>query len=379
MERYAVDAARGFTSAPRALIAHAGIVWLWPGIPLTRRCGARVEPIEMENARFWFTRFFGPEAIDKQIRLPLARAADHLSRDDNAAAQRALDSIGFDRFSADGAALMRKAAGHLGVAPLDLPSGSGPRCWDAQFIDVQLPLFGLFVETADLLMKIGSFDPLKHPRWGAGTPDSQGGRFQPVNAGGGPDEAPPLTVRVGQHPPPAPGIGHNQGPPLDAPPEIPPEEPPTARLRNAFTKIAAQWALRALGLGAPEAAAFLLALQVTTWLAKKVYPYVDAYLDPPKTLEELKNAVDISRQGTDVHHIVEKTDGRRGDIPESTIEGPNNLVRISTLKHWQITGWYMTTNKKFYGFSPRAYLSDKSAAERYRVGLDALREFGVLK
>jgi hypothetical protein len=39
----------------------------------------------------------------------------------------------------------------------------------------------------------------------------------------------------------------------------------------------------------------------------------------------------------------------------------------------------MTSNKKFEGLSPRAYLSDKTASERYRVGLDALREFGVLK
>ncbi len=38
-----------------------------------------------------------------------------------------------------------------------------------------------------------------------------------------------------------PSIGYNQGPPLEAPPEIPEEEPPTAKIRNAFLRAAARW------------------------------------------------------------------------------------------------------------------------------------------
>jgi hypothetical protein len=45
----------------------------------------------------------------------------------------------------------------------------------------------------------GNFDPAKHPRWPAGTPPRQGGRFAPKDAG------------IGE-----PGIGHNQGPPLES-------------------------------------------------------------------------------------------------------------------------------------------------------------------
>jgi hypothetical protein len=61
------------------------------------------------------------------------------------------------------------------------------------------------------------------------------------------------------------------------------------------------------------------------------------------------------------------------------IDGPENLVRVPTQKHWQITGWYLTRNKLFGGLSPRAYLRGKSWEERQRVGRMALIEFGVLK
>jgi hypothetical protein len=61
------------------------------------------------------------------------------------------------------------------------------------------------------------------------------------------------------------------------------------------------------------------------------------------------------------------------------INGPDNLVRIPTLKHWEITGWYMTKNENFGGLSPREYLRDKDWAERRRVGLFALIDKGVLE
>jgi hypothetical protein len=56
-----------------------------------------------------------------------------------------------------------------------------------------------------------------------------------------------------------------------------------------------------------------------------------------------------------------------------------NLVRIPTLKHWQITGWYMFKNDAYGGVSPRTYLRGKDWAERTRVGRDALVRNGVLK
>lgn len=66
-------------------------------------------------------------------------------------------------------------------------------------------------------------------------------------------------------------------------------------------------------------------------------------------------------------------------IPREMIEGPENLVRISRLEHWEISGWYQRPNEEYGGLSPRGFLKDKNWAERQRVGLEALVKHGVLK
>jgi hypothetical protein len=58
---------------------------------------------------------------------------------------------------------------------------------------------------------------------------------------------------------------------------------------------------------------------------------------------------------------------------------PDNMARIPTLKHYEISGWYGTPNEEFGGLTPRDYLRDKDADERRRVGIKALVEAGVLK
>jgi hypothetical protein len=63
----------------------------------------------------------------------------------------------------------------------------------------------------------------------------------------------------------------------------------------------------------------------------------------------------------------------------SEIDSPANLVRIPTMKHYDITGWYARVNEKFGGISPRDYLRNKDIDERMRVGLEALKEYKVLK
>ena len=61
------------------------------------------------------------------------------------------------------------------------------------------------------------------------------------------------------------------------------------------------------------------------------------------------------------------------------IEGDSNLVLVPAFRHRDITGWFMTGNEEFDGFSPREYLRDKSWEERKRVGLEALILHGVLE
>jgi hypothetical protein len=70
-----------------------------------------------------------------------------------------------------------------------------------------------------------------------------------------------------------------------------------------------------------------------------------------------------------------KADG----FPRSRIDAPENLVRVPTLKHWEITAWYNTKNEKYFGLSPRDYLHGRSWEERVRIGHEALIDFKVLK
>jgi hypothetical protein len=205
-------------------------------------------------------------------------------------------------------------------------------------------------------------DPV-HPGWPARTPDSKGGQFRPKDG---------ETVVAAN----TPGIGHNQGPPLDEPPPpIPPRPPATARALNNFIKAAAYWLAAA---GKAAASRYLKILQAVYWLTQAL-PYIRAYLSPPKTLKELQQDALNPQVGYNIHHVVEQTPARNDGYPEDMINGPDNLVRIPTLKHWQINGWYGERNEKYDNLSPREYLRGKSWEERMRVGKEALILFKVLK
>jgi hypothetical protein len=81
----------------------------------------------------------------------------------------------------------------------------------------------------------------------------------------------------------------------------------------------------------------------------------------------------------DIHHIVEQSSARADGFPASKIDAPENLVRIPRTKHWDINAYYQQSNADFGDASPRDYLRLKDWDERERLGLDALRRFGVLK
>jgi hypothetical protein len=86
----------------------------------------------------------------------------------------------------------------------------------------------------------------------------------------------------------------------------------------------------------------------------------------------------IERYECDIRHIVEQAPAAREGHAHEDIDGPDNLVRIPTLKHWEITGWYMRGNERYGGLSPREYLRGKGWDERRSIGLYALERFGVL-
>lgn len=174
-----------------------------------------------------------------------------------------------------------------------------------------------------------------------------------------------------------PGVGHNEGPPLE-PSEIPRQRPETSSGRMEVVWAIARWVGR-IGRYSPAADAFFGAKDQIEWL-KSYDPAIKSYNDPPRTLEELQGRVSpISERGYQDHHIEEQTLLERLGFTRREIDAPTNKVRIPTLKHYEISGWYSARNEEFGGLTPRDYLRDKDSVERRRVGIRALIETGVLK
>jgi hypothetical protein len=107
---------------------------------------------------------------------------------------------------------------------------------------------------------------------------------------------------------------------------------------------------------------------------------IQSYGDGPRTLCELQDrASEPPRRGYQDHHIVEQEAARRDGFSDAVIDGRDKFVRIPTLRHDEISGWYGRNNRDFGGKSPREYLWGKPWSERTRVGHEALVRHGVLK
>jgi len=154
-------------------------------------------------------------------------------------------------------------------------------------------------------------------------------------------------------------------------PRIPRQRPSNPRERTAIAKEMARW-IAEKGLAAADF------ISKSSWLYHAM-PYISSYMDAPKSLEELQQDALSPKAGYDIHHIVERSSAFQAGYPQFKIDGPDNLVRIPTMKHWEINAWYQRANNNFGGMSPREYLRYQDWDERERVGLDALQLFGILK
>ncbi|RXT53122.1 hypothetical protein B6S44_20560 [Bosea sp. Tri-44] len=194
---------------------------------------------------------------------------------------------------------------------------------------------------------------------------------QPRAPGGGPGGGQWIYVE-GYAQDRQPSMGDNGGPPLD-PPE-PPKEPPKdkpSRLQAA-KELAKQILRRAGPIGA-----LITAIEVAEHYSE--IPSITSYQDQPKTLAELQQNAGKRRPGYEDHHIVEQSAGGPEGFSRSQIDAADNVVSVPKYKHHEITGWYNTKNPDFGGLTPREYLRGKSWDEQVRVGLSAMRKFGVLK
>lgn len=201
-----------------------------------------------------------------------------------------------------------------------------------------------------LAVKAG-FRP-NQPRVPEGNPD--GGQW--IDEGSPANQAAPLWL-AGDHP--------------ELPPEIPEREPPTMRERNG-------WGVRLAKYIVATSPPIVLPV-LAQWLAAYAGHRIRAYLEPPRTLQELQDAALDPRPGFDIHHIVEQTSARNDGFSEAKIEAQENKVAVPTYRHWEITGWYAKKNREFGNLSPREFLRGQPWEARRAVGLEALRIHGVLK
>jgi hypothetical protein len=141
----------------------------------------------------------------------------------------------------------------------------------------------------------------------------------------------------------------------------------------------ANYALPPLSDGAQSAPPGLLHLLTLPQWLHAYLPSIISYNDPPRSLDELQQNVANPQPGYQIHHIVEQASAEEDGFPRSQIDAPENLVRIPTIRHWNVNAWYQRSNDDFNGLSPREFLRGRSWEDRYAVGLHAMPIFGVLE
>jgi hypothetical protein len=232
----------------------------------------------------------------------------------------------------------------------------------SEVLDLRCKIAGLLVQRALLRLSLAlkAYSP-DQPRVPAGT--AEGGQWTSGRGGGGTSD----------------GQTSDDGTPLDVPvqlagdvpqndtPQIPEEKPPTSGERVGI-----------LGQLASGPSNWMYLLTLPQWLHAYL-PSIISYNDPPRSLEELQQNVVHPQPGYQIHHVVEQASAEEDGFPRSQIDAPENLVRIPTMRHWAINGWYQRGNAIFDGLSPREYLRGRTWDERMQVGLDALEDFGVLR
>lgn len=172
---------------------------------------------------------------------------------------------------------------------------------------------------AEKLFKASPDDP-KHPGWPRGTEGGRGGQFRPKTD----------AERL--------GVGGNNGPPLEE------KSSPSRKIMTRALAGAIRGAIRGGWTGAAAGAVSAVA-----------YPYVKAYFDPPKSLEELQQAAQSPGElGYDDHHIVERATAAADGSENALIAAPENLARIPTVKHWELNRWY-APNPRFNQMTPRQF------------------------
>jgi hypothetical protein len=171
------------------------------------------------------------------------------------------------------------------------------------------------------------------------------------------------------------GIGHNSSS-FDDPPNIPQTMPNTREARMGFVRAAASWLF---GRSAIAVSVYFGLLDQVDRISS-LTDMIKTANDPPSSLEDLqRRAQNPSERGYANHHIVNQHNANRNKFGDARIDAPANVVRIPQLKHIELSRWYATKNPKFGGRSPQQALRDMNWEEQTRIGLDALKDLGIVK
>jgi len=130
---------------PHRLACTADGVFIWPGMPLVEKRGRSFSRVSERDIANRAGVLFGPDVLRGPLIPTLERAARFLERRQLGEAQETITKLNLPPLTAFGEQLTRIA-----------------------------PRF---------------FDPDKHPRWPAGSPDSTGGEFRPAEGDEAPDPA----------------------------------------------------------------------------------------------------------------------------------------------------------------------------------------------
>jgi hypothetical protein len=218
------------------------------------------------------------------------------------------------------------------------------------------------VAAVDLILN-GAWDSTKHPRWPAHSQEGRPGEFRPTHGDG-------LLIPVSD------GNEGKQPRPL------------TPKELNQYTRAQSLSARRQVMGGVRSKAQAVEDFMEETgaseraggWLGR-IFARFLSRLDNPKTLEELKaqvNRTQAENAGYEKHHIVEEGPNA-GAIPDSQLQGDDNVVSIPYYIHRDISDYYSTSDPDLGGMTPRDYLRGKSFEEQYQFGLRVMRRFGALK
>lgn len=118
---------------------------------------------------------------------------------------------------------------------------------------------------------------------------------------------------------------------------------------------------------------------VYTYLAPTAPAVPGALSEGKSSFRAIKKVIGDAGKGFEWHHLVEQSQIHRSGFASQAIQNPNNLVRIPSSVHRQISGYYSSipTSGFTNGMKIRDWLSGQSFEAQYKFGVDVTKRYGL--